>query len=781
MKTKKILSAFIIIALTLGITGIGLAGLEVGGTLKAELDPSEGGLILPGLYPLQVFSIGVDLKFSDDQIDAYVPLTIVSPLGPLLLLSDDYLNIPFYFSFESFPYVYRASSRPVGDVEFGFVDLKDPLGIARCPNSRQPIMTLKLDVDYSDSLKAVAYVLFDQKVKGLPQWEQIPTGVDTVGSQVLKFGTESRPNDKLVSECGFTDETAQYNFLRVDRIIKDRLKVGLIYGQKYVDNPAFRIKGVEEEGSKAIILKRWGYVKDNIVVDLEGMVTPNLEIKGALIRSNVSWKEYGPSQIQEHEPDFNRWWHPYEVKGTLSGDASCWSANFKLGSGFVKISNWYVEPDFQAVAAQHNQFPVINRLVPRSIDDPTCDRYAHAIFDPSGDLSGEKLLGSPVVEYLGKHAVKVETIQDGQIGSLPMSLHLSGSVVSGLDKAGGDYQDQLTGAIVTKDYQELSASLCSQNPDKYWEFTGANREYLADTDYKRSIGIKQHRNVHGFIVNNTIEKVWRLRDDDDFGEGRVLRANTVLEQNIGGKISFFFNVDYRDGNYDYDLLGFNSDQVVAPYSSLKVDAYMSYNQEFVCTGRQGQALVAGEIINKKATLPGVLSGTSLIGYFGLGLPITNNLQGNAQYLVVRGPTEETDDFPSEYLRTTFHQEVSYKPFESKKLEFRLGYTVRPGKGEEESKKENLYAEFATIAGPGNLSIRYGQGSLPAFAYQGVNLPGSLNLAGAHGAGYSSNKLLRDRPWSDWEDKNFYALWNNRLRSTEETWNTYLALTYWFSF
>jgi hypothetical protein len=791
---KKIMCASLMLLLIFGITGVGLAGLEVGGTLKAELssdilnlssnepqfDPSEEGLILPGLYPLQVFSLGLDLKFSYDQIDAFVPLTIVSPLGPLLLLSDDYLNIPFYFSFESAPYIYRASSRPVGDAEFGFVDLNDPLGIARSPNSHQPIMTLKLDVDYSEKLDAVAYVLFDQKVKGLPRWEQIPTGVDTVGNQVLNFGTDAKPNNKLVSECGFTDETAQYNFLRVDGKIKDEFKVGLIYGQKYVDNPAFRLQGVEEEGSAAVILQGWGYVRDNIVVDMGAMASDNLEIKGALLKSSVAWREYGPSQIKEKEPDFNRWWHPYEVKGRLSGDASYWSANYKQDTGFIRVSNWYVEQGFQAVAATHSQFPVITRLVPRSIDDPTCDRYAHAIFDPSGDLSGERLVGSPVVEYLGKRVVKIETVQDGRIGVWPMSLYLSGSVISGLDTAADSYQDELTGAAVTKDYKELSASIYSQNPDRYWKLTGANRKYLADTDYKRWLAVTQHYHLASFNAANTIEKVWRLRDDDNFGEGSALRANTVLERKIG-KADLCFNADWRAGNYDYDLLEFNSDRVVDPYSNLRLNAYLSWKQEFSSAGKRGQALVAGEILNQKSNLSGVLSGTSLIGYLGLDVPLTERVRGNVQYVVVQGPAENSDDFPSECLRPTFHQELSYKPVEDKNMEFKFGYTLRPAKGEEISRKDNLYTEFAMVVGPGNLSIRYGQGTLPAFAYQGANLPGSLNLDGAYGIGYAANKLLRERPWSEWEDKNLYALWNKRLRSTEETWDTYLALTYWFSF
>ena len=227
--------------------GVAFAELQVDGTIKAELvsdplrynpniprknpwqgDEQEGPLI-PGYYVGHFSKMSLYLKYKNNQTEALLPVTLgvypfSSSSGPawqVLMLAEDYLNIPFFMSMKTRYLTYSSSSRPVGD-KFGFMDFEDPLAIGKKLNSPQPMFTFKVEMDFPNNWEGAVYSIFDQKVEGLPIWERIPSGNDEVGNEIIDSESGAR-----VFDYSFTDELAQYNLLRMMKQAGDSNRVSL--------------------------------------------------------------------------------------------------------------------------------------------------------------------------------------------------------------------------------------------------------------------------------------------------------------------------------------------------------------------------------------------------------------------------------------------------------------------------------------------------------------------------------------------------------------------------
>lgn len=778
------------------------AEIEVSGTIKAEIisdylffDPNsartdpwrsgdQGGAIKPGFYPGDFTKIGLELKVTDimdDRVEALLPLTVTvkafsslnnKGMWQTYLLADDYLNIPYYLSMRTNSLFYSLSSKPVGDPKFGFNSVNDPLGVAWVLNSPQPMMTLKVGGKLSNTLEGTAYIMFDQQVYGLPVWEMIPSGPFEIGSQNINFGTSAQPINKLVGECGFIDELAQYNVVRLNKVLANGLNLGFLWGQKSVDSPGFRVSGAEEDGTKTVLLKEWGYTKENIGVDLKGKLTSNTEVELAAVSSNVAWRKYDSQQAIDDQPFFRKRWYPYTTQGVLNGNAALLRTKLLFGKTTINLEGIAVDPTFQAVAAEQGQFPRISRLVQRD-DSSGLERQVRAIFDPYGRLTGEKLIASPVAEFLGKRVLRFELLQPGQLGSKPVVLRLLGSNVAGLKELERKYEDDLNGSIKVKDYQEVCAEIIYSEHEKEFVLRGLTRDYLADFDYRNYLSISYNSKWKGLNIGGLLDNIWRLRGDDGFSKGQTTRFIADLCKDLPTQ-NLHFGVDYRTGNYDYDLITINSDRVVNPYDYLSLSLFYQKKKDIRMNGKDGAIILAGELINRDTDLTDVATGLTQIGYVGLEIPLSQTLTWENNLIGVKGPN--IDSFPSGHIKTTIHNELIFKPY--RETTIRVGNTIRPGNG---NTKSNMYAVLAGELGKGNFSLTFGQGTLPEFTDDGIDLPGALPRKGVYGIGYPPAEGLRGRPWARWDNNNMYAIWNNSLRSTEATWSNYFVFRYWFSF
>ena len=291
---------------------------------------------------------------------------------------------------------------------------------------------------------------------------------------------------------------------------------------------------------------------------------------------------------------------------------------------------------------------------------------------------------------------------------------------------------------------------------------------MVDDDYRRQLQASYIKQYSKFIIKNAVEGTWRLRDDDYKGEGFGLRANISFEQKPSTSSKVIINTNYSAGNYDYNILQFNNDRVVDNYTYIGLDAYVE--KKIKLFKGNGYSTIAGEIISQKTDLSNADSGTSMVGYLDIEIPLHKKIDANLICLGVSG--SDIPKYPSGNLKTAVHSELTYKI--SNDISFKTGYTVRP---DEEQTNRNLYVVLSALAGVGNFRLVIGQGTLPGSTDPMINLPGSFATDGC----YYPVQALRGRAWEGWDNDNFYALQNKKFVSTENTWDKYITVRYWYEF
>jgi len=782
---RKTLFLFFVFYLFFTLTSSG-GPIEVDGTLLVELtsdpyfyDPAGSsseedysGIIYPGYAAAQFSKLTLGLRVSDYYVDAYLPLTFgvqqfrsnQNPMWQVFLEGEDFLNIPYHFSLKGSVFSYKLSSRPVGDLEYGFLSSDDPLGIFRRPNSLQPYYTFKIELNQMGAWNGVLYSMFDQKVDGMPQLVKIPAGPGTVGDAELQFDGEQ----KKVSELGFIDEIAQYNILQIEKPVNDgAFKIYL--GTKSFDNPKFRMLSAQDENSKAVSLINWGYASQNFGIGFEQRIT-NSELTATLFKSQAQWYQYSTSQSGNDTPGFFRRWYPYTVKGELEGMAA--SLNLKIGatSNQLEMDFVYVEPEFQPIAATSAQFPVVEKLVLRDASSDLYSRRAQTIFDPNGKLLGQEP-SSPVLDFLGKKVIKLTYHQNGNISQFPVNLKFGCTSVGSLGDLKTKYLDPLTGAKLTRDYKELFAILHHESREQKWSLTGLSRNYLGDKDHLQNANLKYSFPSLGFRVDGFIDGTDRLKNTS--GQGSALRITNALNRKLTNNSNLSFAMDYRTGTYDYDLLSIYGDEVVTSYDYLGLSSYIEKTYLPVLkSGQRANIQIAGEVFARKTDLEGVESGTSLIGFLGLKLPLNNKITSNTALVGVTGPKEI--DFASNHISTTLHQEIVISPNQDD-TQLAIGITKRA------ETKSNVYAQLNSKLGIGTLSLAYGAASPFGTKYDCVNLPGTLTDANIYGFGNPAPASLEGRIWEKYSNESYYQLWQRQIRSLESSWVNHFNVKYWVSF
>lgn len=768
---RKIAVGLVLISLMIVCAGLGCAGLQVDGTIKAEVihdplnfnpslartDPwrseDQGGAITPGYYVGHFTKLGLALRLNDDRVNVYLPFTLgaapfpqAAPSWQVYLLADDYLNVPYYLRMYSDIFAFSLSNRKVGDAEFGFLDMEDKLGVFTRPNSQQPMVTFRVNANLPDAWEGLGYIIFDEKVYGVPVWERLPDGIAS-----LELG------ERRLSDYGFTDETAIYNFFQARKTSFTGSGISLMWGQKYVDNPSFRLSAADENET-ATVLQNWGYLKQNIGIDFNKVYSLSTSVSGALAGSEVKWRKYSGTD--------------YTIEDTLRGTAGMLAADLLIKSSRLTVSALAVDPDFQAVAAVNGEFPVINRLLPISEEDLRVKRHVYAVFDPEGRFFPSETATSPVIDYLGKRAFNIVLESPGQIYGNPATITYSGREVSSLGERKTGYSNPLTGASTVKDYREFKIDISTSKGTQLFNLAVSNRQYLDDQDYKRTIAAEyEYPLAKALTFSSSLKHSWRLRQDSRTGEGELLQAAAALEKDLG-QSRWVLSADYRDGTYDSNLLWPVGDRIVSPYTYLNLRAFAQRRGQFSFAGITGEATFAGEVISRKSNLEDIGSGKSIIGFTNLNTPLSSRLASSLSYLYVDGDADSL--LPTGYLTTTLNHELIYKPFSNDDLALQLGYLWQKA-------NTNMYASLVAQLGPGKLSITYGQPPLFSKIYHDLNYTGALSLENAYPQGYYPASVLRGLPWEHLDANKLYALYKNRIRSTENTWVNYIVLRYWFDF
>lgn len=758
------------------------AKLEVEGTIFAELiydpknfDPSiprtspwrsgdQGGIFLPGYYVGNFTKVNLNLRVSDNIVDAFVPLTIsINPDARYqwqpYLITEDYLNIPYYLFMKAPIFTFSASSKPVGDKQYGFTGFRDPLGTIRRPNSLQPYLTLKVDAILPSGYSGTAYVMFDQLVEGIPLWESIPKSI----ARELLDGRE-------LGEYAFVDELAQYSLVAATKT-GEKVSIESFWGKKNVENPIFRFKNDDGSLSPGAIFTRWGNEKNNYGVNLTYNPTHKLEIKTAVVGSNARWYKYDSTRVTQDYGNYWNRWFPSENKGEVSGNAGLLGVNWKWSDGSILVDYVIAEPDFQAVGAVQDQFFSQTILAPRSETEVVLEPKTHLIYDPIGSLAGREINSSPVVDYLGRKKIGFTFMRKGLLGNLPVVLTIKSQEIVSLDEQAKRGYDPKSGIYWLDDQRSVVASLgyCGKMSD--WKFEGKNYKFLSGNDYSRTLKLSTCQKWGELVFNNSIEKTWRLVEAAAEGpKGAVSKYFLSVGNKRTNQLQYMLSLDIRCGNYDYDLLNPIRDQVVFPYSYSSLCAYVRKEQHFNMKSGDGKLTLAGEFIKNQTDLDNTLLGSCIIGYLEGIVPVNKNLKYVSTNVLVHG--SDSSVFPSSRIKSVIHNEFRFSVFGDNVL--RLGHT---NVGKEHN---NSFASLELPLGNGYLGVSLGRGAAPIYK-ESTNLPGTMGREDFFEQDYVPTQLLSNRPWAIWENDNFNALWQNQLRSTKDTWAGYFRIVYRYSF
>ena len=445
-----------------------------------------------------------------------------------------------------------------------------------------------------------------------------------------------------------------------------------------------------------------------------------------------------------------------------------------LGPASLNFLYRAIEPGFQAVAARDENYAYgwFNRVV----DDPETTLLCRALPDPMGRYSQQEV-PSRLLTYLGMRSTEAEIAIPGQIGGLYGNLQLTGQEHNSIDQPREMDYDPRTGDDRIKDFREVGAkvTLLPESGDIIATRL-LDRDYLADWDRLRQIQIQWLRPLSETLSSEfRVEKYDRLRSFQDYATvpeshyrdaGYLNRfAWKVTGITKGGSV-LQSDLDLRQGTYEKDLLFETADRVFdLPYNVGRLSFFVEKPLNWNTARGQVNIDLASEFTclrgHANATPLAAGLGTSVVGMVKVSYPWTKFIRHETLLLGVSGPNEK--HFPSNYLRSTWHNELLISPWGDGNCKLKVGYTRRP------LNKENVYAAITGGSGFGNWSITVGKGTLWEFTETPYVLPGQ----------YCRQEALLDpeiagKPWQDWRNLNL-------ARGSETTAQNLVVLRYWYSF
>ena len=758
----------------------GMAKIAVEGVLSTEMQvqPQDaGGLtVLPGAYFPTASKLGLVIRDdgSSPNIRARFPLLL--SLNPLKLnnVSDLYITGPtfdagnwynffgsdYYFVMRSAPFSVGVTNRKLSeDPDYAFYSFGDPLGIFLAPNSEQPILTMKATGKLAGA-ELELYRIYDQPVSLLPAAGILPAAV-----AALPLTEES-----TIADYPWRTEQANYTLGRISGKTHG-LTLGLLFGEKTVDNPGF-----------------WSDPAAEQPVYYEPAGGERLSLAEQNIGLAVSGEPLGVRAQAEYVSG-RRDWRLYEGKETVDGrQMPKWSSlganegaagqislsGISLGPAKVNFLYRAIDPSFSPVAARDENYAYgLFNQEPSDYDSPLLYR---ALYDPRKNRLRSGF--SSVLPYIGFRSAETDLTLPGKFLSYDAQFSLSAERHSRMDEARQRELDPKRGDKLVKDFQELAAGLALFLGDAdTLEVKTLNRDYLADYDYLTLTGTKWTRMGDGYTRDLAWEEYGRLRRYAADAQGLTsvagsltrflwqLQAYDLWGMELNG------TVDLRRGTYEKDLTLQTEDRVLAePYQLALLRAFAQRGLAFPLARRRVTVDLAAELkqLSGRTRTPQLEAalGVSTVGYLRASFPWSGSLRQEMLLLGVRGP--ENENFPSGFLHSAWHNELIYQPTAQDGLRgtWRLGYTSRQA---ESARRGNLFAQVRGELGIGSWSFTYGAGTLPEFTDPERLLPGEWRAP----VPYPEREVL-GKPWESWRDANV-ALGN------EETLHRWFTLRYWYSF
>lgn len=752
----------------------GLLAME----LAFEKSENTGSIIAnPNVHFPNSTKLGLVIKSDDSsgQIRAYFPvllnlstLQIGSSLGQYITGGEvtpdnwrQFFGSEYYFVAKGKPFTAGVSNRRVGDEpDYSFIGFDDGLGAFAALNSDQPLLTTKLHGSWGET-KITAYKIWDQPVAYLPVNELLPP-------EVADYQLES---GKPIGSYPYRGEMADYSLLQLQRSIGG-WRTSVHYGKKLVDNPQFYETA---QSANFAALNGLRLERENIGFELNRTFPAGFEISASFLKSRSVWSRYaGVGNVNgQNVPQWDL------LGGTAGAAGQIAILGLQLGPAFLNVRQRAVDPGFYPVAARDENYSYgWFNLLPA---DPQTTLLYRALPDPSGRYSDGEI-ASPLVTYLGMRSLEADLVIPGQFAGLYGSLQLKGQEHKSIAAPREMDFDPVTGDRRIKDFREIGATLTLMaEQGDIFATRLSNRSYLADWDYLREIQFQWLRSWRESLTSEVrLERYGRLRSFQDYlaepesrplyrDSGYLNRFAWSVRGTAKGGIVFRGEIDLRQGTYEKDLLFETSDRVFGnPYKISLLRLYADKTHSWPTASGQVRVELAAEL----TTLSGQAGGTplaeclgnSIVGMVKAGYPWTKAVRHEMTLLGVAGSLQS--HFPSNYLASTWHNELVISPWGDSESNLKIGFTIRP-LGEEQRK--NLYAVFTGGLGFGSWSLTLGKGTLREFTEPPYRIPGQY---------YEPQPLvdpeIAGRPWEIWRNL-------NAARGNDTTAQNWVMVRYWYRF
>jgi len=644
-------------------------------------------------------------------------------MAQLLRSSNDYV-----FLFQGDSTTFSLSSRMIeNNPLWSFVDMDDPLGAFKLPNTFVPRMTLKAKNNYND-WDSTGYILFDYMGRFLPLTDKIPESVFTAIT-----------NKEVEQQATLLEETPVYQLFRTSKRFTNGWQMGLNFGNKRSSDVRFRLKD-----DSSIAPKDLGYSKTNYGLDLEGtlpfMSHPTFSL--AVLSSTGQWRRY------KREDGYS----DYLSLGEINGNAlKVGLEHLYLGRASIKSNYIKVDPGFQLVAARDSRYAYTYGFY-----DPTgkvCSpyRYPQAVLDENfirRDPNRKEDYLSDVATYLGVSYSDTTLSIPGEIELLGASQYaefkLGISYLKRLDPE-LDFFDPYQGITEKDDYTQVDFSLdLGYYPSTKTVF-GRNKLYGLDKDYFRELGFSSRKNLSSDLT--LVEKASFLqRHSTAEGTGSTILGELSLEGKNPSGVKTESKIKYAYG--DYEPVRGRDGVHIEPHSFLELlqFAESTLNVSYVGNTRI-TTQVAGEVFTRITDFPELANGTSLVGYMlnNVYFPDTTVRLTSVGVAGPKGDSAELLGFSSSGINSLIDCFVSYRIAGSANDTWNFQLTKR---FMDHKVHTNFNTSLRSRMGRHTLTLSYGRG--PNFGRSGYIAGTMLDSR------FQPAEELMNRPWAYWGDRSIYA-------------------------
>jgi hypothetical protein len=605
---------------------------------------------------------------------------------------------------------------------YGYYSPDDPFGALKLTNSQNPVLTGKITGKLPHGLEYAGYYMQDLRCNYVPRRETIPDQV----YKALGVTKETMP---------YFDEMPVYGIFRATQPLNAGWTLGLLWGHKEAIN--INPRAVEEDGDLPYPRHGIGFQKKNYGLDLVGQLpwlnNPRLTV--AAIDSHGQWRQYVDART---ELGLVPTW---ESLGEENGKALKFVVeDLQLGKANVTGKYHFVDPDFQWIAVRDRRYAYTHTFFVWGPDTTS----VRATLDEDFHLRRREKQEVYVSDLDIYHGLQTGEISLGL--PLPLKQTQFGLDLSWVKNLGaeGVYLDPDTWYELRDDYRQFKANFAlPYTGETTLKLAASGRDYLHGPDYRQEGQLGWTMDLYPELkFDGNFGIVKRYQDAKGLGIGR--KGDLTFKGTLSDDISFESSVDYRAGNYDYDLLRATRDSVLADaYSYLSFENYLELRRTIQLGGLYVDAVAAGELVNLKTNFASLSSGTALIGYLEEKTSVGDGLELTLTQIGVAGPKEE--GFASNCISSLANYRLSYYWYGNADNTVNLEVTQRYREGKTLT---NYYLTFLTEIGQHYLKFEYGRKPRETRNY--------FDFDTCQDSRFYPMRELKGRPWAYWGDKSIFC-------------------------